>query len=382
MPDDTALMNHAQEWMRRRGWKEVSEGPAGTMWVNPMADDDRRVGVLRSLTPDSFQFRDLVERLSAVHSVPPEEIADSLKNWAVDVTYVSAANDVYITDSIPLTAGVTMLESVRLMFRSAATAAVRPRPAINGGFSKLGDAVADQVRMGHTIGGSYVIPVLVPVGIQEEPEGSIFTESDLSTGFESIERRATRTFAQAFAAVHDEIVKPEESPSGEQLQRLITRGVTREFAAAIAKILTTEAVATLNTEFNWAPAQGEPAGTPEAVTITSEAAPKVKRVSERLRSVKRPSYEVFTGPVVVVAREPWEEPTRFAIRTVRNGKPCRVESITFAPLTDVLDWMNNGTIIQVSGNVTRQAGSLQIQKPREVTAFEELGGKQSNVPGA
>ena len=92
MPDEPTLVNHVQEWMRPRGWSQVCEGPAGSMWVNRATGTKNRVGVLRNLTPGSFHFRDLVERLSEVHQLPSMEI---------------------ITDSIPLTARAAMLDPCR-----------------------------------------------------------------------------------------------------------------------------------------------------------------------------------------------------------------------------------------------------------------------------
>ncbi len=381
MPDTSRLSDFAVAWMQRHGWTMATEGRAGSMWVNPQLGFGERVGVLRSLVTDDPSFSDLVERLSTAHSIDATKLANEVHNWAIDVTYLRAVNDYVITDSIPLSAGATMLESARLMFRSAATAAVKLRPSINGSFSKLGDQVAEQVRMGHTQRGSYIVPVLVNVGESDEQEPTLFAGDEIArSNVETLERRATRTFAQALNAIAEQVVKPEALPTNSGVQALVAQGVTREFATAVVAVLSEQAVSSIDARFEWAQSQGDPAGVPAQVEIPAESEAKIVEAVRLLRSAKRPKSEIFTGPVVVVAREPEDAQTRFAIRTVRGGRQCRIETTTTAPLAEVLQWMNNGTTLQIAGDVSRSGGSLQIDSPTTVAALVELHAK--DVEGA
>jgi hypothetical protein len=376
MAETVALVDYAKSWMSRHGWHTVSEGRAGSMWVNPEFGEDNRIGLLRRLTDDSRDFQDLVERLSYVHNIPPKVLAQEVRHWAIDVTYLRAVNDFVIADSIPLSAGATMLESARMMFRSAATAAVKIRPSINGSYSLLGDRVSEQVRMGHTLRGSYVVPVLVNIGepddTPDEPEGSFFEDGAAAPKVESLERRATRTFAQALNAVFQHLVTPESMPRGSQVQTLVTNGVTREFASAVSAVLSEPAVSELGAQFEWAPSHGSPAGTPKRVEIPSAAQPKIQAAVGLLRAAKVPKQETLTGPIVVIAKEPEDEQTRFGIRTVRGGRQCRVETFTAAPLAEVTEWMNNGTIVQITGDVVRLGNTLSVPRPVSVAAITEL----------
>lgn len=356
-------------WLTANGWHQESEGRGGWMWVN--TELDRNVGVVRNLDSDKQAREGLVIRLADAHGRDVSEVRRELEFWGIDVTYVRAANDVVIADTIPLTAGAAMTESARLMFRSAASAALRLRPVIKGGYSKIGDAVADSVRMGHTIKGSYIIPVEVRVGDpepaekEEAPEGADqepLTGWDTATTVESLERRMTRTFAQAMAAVHEEIVERERLPQGEALLRLVSQGVTAEFVDAVARVLDHSAVAQLDTTFRWAQAQPAPKDVRETVAIPSAAKDKIRRTGAELRSGKLPRAEVFTGPVVRVAHEPEEHTTGFAIRTVRGGRLCRIEAVTTIPVAEVTQWMRDGTTVQLQGTVERGSGGLYIPK--------------------
>lgn len=356
-------------WLAAHGWHQATEGSGGWMWVNQPLD--RKIGIVRNFDDDVHAQGGLVRRLADAHDRDAWEIQRELQFWGVDVTYVRAANDIVIADTIPLTAGATMTESTRLMFRSAASAAVRLRPVIKGGYSRIGDEVADTVRMGHTIKGSYIIPVEVRVGDPEPSEEELSEEDGQGpiTGFdtaapevESMERRMTRTFAQAMAAVHQEIVERETLPRGDALMRLVSQGVTAEFVDAVARVLDHTAVAKLDTTFAWAQSQTAPKDVQAKVEIPSEAHDKLRRTGTELRSGKLPRREVFTGPVVRVSHEPEDRTTGFAIRTVRGGRVCRIEALTTLPTAEVTKWMNDGTTVQLEGAVRRSSSGLFIPK--------------------
>ncbi|GAA2553640.1 hypothetical protein [Mycolicibacterium diernhoferi] len=369
-------LDDTNAWLTANGWHQKSEGRGGWMWLHSAMD--RQVGVVRNLSVDKQAQAGLVNRLADAHNRKVEDIQRELQFWGIDVTYVRAANDVVIADTIPLNAGAAMTESARLMFRSAASAALRLRPVIKGGYSKAGDAVADSVRMGHTIKGSYIIPVEVRVGealppedSDEDPDQKQLPGLETAATVESLERRMTRTFAQAMAAMHEEIVQHEKLPQGDALLRLVSQGVTAEFVDAVARVLDHSAVAQLDTTFRWAQAQPAPRDVRDTVAIPSAAKEKIRRTGVELRSGKVPRTEVFTGPVVRVTHEPEESTTSFAIRTFRGGRLCRIEAVTSMSIAEVTQWMRDGTTVQLQGSVQRSGGGLYIPRAK-VSALVHL----------
>lgn len=367
-----------QAWLTTNGWQEVSEGNGGWMWQNQSLDS--RIGVVRNIAQDPQAQVGLIERLAIAHHRTAEEIRDELRFWSFDVTYVRAANDIVIADTIPLHAGATMVESARLMFRSAASAAFRLRPVIKGGYSKAGDEVARSVRMGHTIKGSYIIPVEVHVGepkpaeIDGDSEQPEITNWDAVTTVESLERRMTRTFAQAMSAVHQEIVTADRLPRGEALLRLVSQGVTAEFIDAVGRVLEHQEVSQIDTTFRWAQTQPAPTDVAKSIEIPSDAHGALKRTGAELRSGRMPRSEVFSGPVVRVAHEPDETTTTFAIRTYRGNRLCRIEAETTAPVEQVTRWMNDRVTIQLQGMVERSSQGLYMPRA-EVAELARLHNK-------
>ncbi|GAD87060.1 MULTISPECIES: hypothetical protein [Nocardia] len=367
------LVIHTKAWMLQHGWTEVSEGPAGWMWKHTAAGGDaRKIAIVRNLANDSGAFNGVVQRLAAAHGAPTAEVERTLKMWGTDVTMLRAANDIVIAETIPLTAAAVMVESARLMYRCSATAAIRLRPEISGGYSKIGDDLSNTVRMGHTERGSYVIPVYVKLSDpkevvdNEQPFEGLERESVATVEMvESAERRMTRTFAQAMQAIHDHVLTPEHLPRAEQVMGLVSAGVTREFVSAITRVLAEGAVAEFETRFEWAPSQPTPTRIAQSVSIPAAAEEKLTETIRILKRSKRREFNVMTGPIVTVSKFP-DDPNVYAtIKTVRGGHPCNVTAILPSlPLKTVTEWMTSGETVQLQGVVDRQGGGLVVRSPQ------------------
>lgn len=364
------LLTHTKAWMLQHGWNEVSEGAAGWMWKHTAAGEDaRKIAIVRDLANDSRAFHGVVQRLAAAHGTPTAEVERTLRMWRTDVTLLRAANDIEIAETIPLTAGAIMVESARLMYRCSATAAIRLRPEISGGYSKIGDDISNTVRMGHTERGSYVIPVYVKLSDPEEvvdDEQPPFEglERKSVSAVESAERRMTRTFAQAMQAIHDHVVTPEHLPRTDEVMGLVSAGVTREFVSAISRVLAEDAVAEFETRFEWASSQPTPARIVKSVSVPAAAQEKLIETVRILKRSKQREFNVMTGPIVTVSKFP-DDPTVYAtIKTVRGGHPCNVTAfLPGIPLKTVTGWMTSGETVQLQGVVDRQGGGLVVRSP-------------------
>ncbi|WP_145961953.1 hypothetical protein [Rhodococcus ruber] len=370
MTETSSLVDHAKAWMRLHGWRQVSEGSAGWMWQldDSSEGDSRRLALVRTLEDDETAYSGVVRRLAEAHQQAESAIDRALRLWDTDVTVLRAANDFVIVDTIPLNAGAAMLESARLMFRSAATAAVKLRSEIAGSYSRIGDAVAESVRMGHTERGSYMIPVYVRLSEPEQPsdfEGP-FEGMELQTlgRPESAERRMTRTFAEAMLALHTHVLTPEPLPRGDQVMELVSAGVTREFVSAVTRVLDDDAVSEFETRFEWAPACSPPASAPTAVSVPADAKSKLVETSRRLKSASKREFNIMTGPIVTVTKFP-DNPVVYAtIHTTRHGRLCAVEArLTNTPLDLVTKWMTDSETVQLQGVVTRAGSHLRVDNP-------------------
>lgn len=364
------LMEDLKAWMSTHQWREVGEGSAGWMWEH--GPSEARVGIVRNLDDDRSMQEDISRRLAPHHQMTAQQVAEQVRGWRIDTVNLRASNDHVISETIPLTAGAAMVDSARRMFRSAATAARRPREAIDGNYAAAGDEIAQEIRMGHTLRGSYILPVHIKVGLPEEPgdQPSLTGWDEIAPAVESNERRTTRTFAQALTAVQERIIAPEREPVDSRIDEAVALGVTREFLTAITGVFNGDSISDFEARFRWAGAHQPPYGVPDEVSVPAAAKPRLEAVQRKLKTSRRRD-DVFTGPVVLIAREPTDTSTRFAIRTINRGRPARVETTTTAGLDEVTEWMRSGVTIQISGTVTRSVSGLAVPNST-VVVLEEL----------
>lgn len=373
-----ALLDDIRAYLRRNGWVEQEHGVAGALWAR-RADDQTEPAVIA--VPDrirvgTVEWASVVERLAAYEGRSVNAVTADIRDQYVDVARLRAANDIVIEGSIPLGAGVSLVASAHQMLRACATTAQRPRAQIGGHYSRLADEVVRQARLGHTSEGSYVIPVLMPVS---EPPADDLHERPIETleiervAHEPIERRVTRTFAQALTAVQQRIVAPAQQPRLHDIGPIVAAGVSRELVSALHRVVADPSVAMFEAAFVWAGALTPPASVPAEVAIPSEAAELLQMTERLLRSPHVEPPRTITGPVVGIHHEPGDPSGWIEVQTIRRGRPADVRVILREQdLYPAHDWMRTARTILVEGRIVRPFGqSLRIEEPQAVYPLDE-----------
>jgi hypothetical protein len=286
----TGWEDNLNRYLTQTGWEKQPPGPAGSLWFQTSPELHYRVAlaVPDRIEPEAGELAGILRRLAAFERRTAADIKMNILTQYVDITRLRAANDHIINGTIPLSAGVSLVESARSMLRAAGTTARRPRPQIKGAYSKLGDEIAEQARMAHTEDGSYVLPIWMPLTPPEDEWNTLFSETEQRMPMETQERRVTRTLAQSLEAVQKVILQPASAPRNTgDLLPVIAAGGSREMLLALHRILQDPAVAEFEAAFTWAGGLKAPGGVSERVTLESEAAPLLKDAARLLKAPDR-----------------------------------------------------------------------------------------------
>lgn len=364
-------------YLSRHGWVEQPPGVAGSLWElgGPGSERLAPVGLPTYLEPDSLEWQGVIERVARHMELQVADVDRRVRREFFDVTNLRAANDVLIAGSIPLDSGVNLLTAARAMLRASATTAQGARAHISGGYSKRGDQVLGDARMGHTIDGSYVIPVLMPI-----PETE--TESD-DTPFEGMtadriapepaERRTMRTFAEALTAVQRRIVEPAREPTQADIAPLIAAGVSRELVAGLHSIVIDRSVTTFDASFEWAGSLTAPSRLPTNVQFPREAAELLDATARRLKTTRQEPIQSITGPIIEVFHKPGDPTGWVGVQTIRRSREVRVRVMLGAEDIDRgLEWMRASRTVVVDGKPTGGRGRpLEIRQPDRFLPLDE-----------
>lgn len=376
-----------QTYLRFKGWRELSPGPAGSLW----AKDEARISVPHE--DDDFLIEGSIDRIAKFERRTPKEVRDSVRFLLFDVTHLRAANDRFVNDTIPLEAAAKILSFSRRMLQATATTARAERAQIGNNYSEPGNDAAKQTLMGHTERGSFVIPVLValpepsPVDLHNISLLEDFGDSGFRRAVpEPFERRAVRTFAQSMQAVQEIVVAPAREPTVDQIYELVYCGVSREFCTSLAGILKEPSVAQFGATIDWAPAVTPPATLSRRISIAADAAGLVQKVANKLRQTKVDPNQVFSGAIVQLRHKDPQDPYgEIAVSTVRRGRQSEV--LVRLPLNQyeyAWQWHYQGRAVLVEGVVRRAPGQrLRVDMPSRFHPVDEMFlPQQQSAPGA
>ena len=370
----TALASPTQDlrdYLNLNGWQEQTQGPAGGLWE---AKNGAIVAVPKSIQPNDFAWRGVVERIAAASNTSPSNVESAVLNMFVDVTEFRAADDILIHGSIPVEAGFSLMSTARTLLRASATTSRGPKALIGGNYSRPGERIVENARFGHTIHGSYILPMLVPISRAIESQDSLLPRNPkVRSAFEPEERRATRTMAQALSAIQNRIVEPAHAPSTAVITDLVIAGVSREMRIALHQLLTEDAVSTFDASFRWATGLDEPQRLPERVEIPAGAAEVLKLTSDLMRPLKKGNTETITGPIVQLRDDQAVVFGDVYIQTMRNGRSCEVAvRLRDDELKQSHAWFMSREVLVIEGTIESLPGrGLRLDNPVRVQPLRE-----------
>lgn len=373
-----SLQDNLRGYLRTHGWIEAPPGRAGTLWYAPNRVAEGEALIVPSrVQPGSFEWRSVVKRIAYFEHKPVDDIVIRIATQYVDVTRLRAAGEDVVQGSIPLEAGVKLVSAARSMLRTVGTTARRPRAAIDGNYSPVGDEIVSQARMAHTEDGSYIVPILMPLQApsSEDIEEDAFEGMEIEhMPVESSERRVMRMLAQSIAAANEVIVLADRSlHRATDLLPFIAAGGSREFLTALYTILSEPAVTHLETQFAWAGGVGSPGGVAETVVMGAEAAPLLERAARLLNPSERFPGQLYSGQIVSIAHRPGADYGDIEIDTVHSNRRIRLRvHLQGEDFSNTYIWAHDERAILVEGEVERIGRRLTIEEPRQIGPLDEL----------
>lgn len=312
-------------YLTRAEWHPVMQGPLAEIWESQSGERLRLMVPKVSSAPDFAPMLDSMTKELARHEGRrPEDVRVDMARQFLDITNLRAVSDGLIDDTIPLNAGIALFESAkRLVVASAASTLMRqgnfgrnmPKRAINH---------ANQVRLGHTIQGSYIVPIISEVKV---PDVYAFDEGidneprlDLKVEEARFDRRVTTTMAHALEVLEEIAVTRDRVPSVSEMHDAVAEGVSRELCDAVFRVLATGQVDNYDINFQWAPAVTPPLLLTERVDFPKESAFVVDEIATTLKDSERVEEQVIFGIITNCAAPLNEGTGRVTVQAAINGR--------------------------------------------------------------
>lgn len=340
-------------YLRAAGWQEAGSYSRAVVWTRRFGD-----GVAEVLVPDSAELRDyasriadVVDTLSYVEQRQHAEILQDLRSPMVDVQYIRMMPD-GPSGTTPLHEGYLAVKGVRDLFLAVATSAVsteRPtvlpsqKPPQAHGF-------LDQVRLGQTSRGSYVLRVETPL----HPPGET---PQVST------REVLLHLFQAASAAHD-AAHGDRSDFAEFGER-VGDGVSANLCDALAEIGGRRR-SPFELRFAWAPTAPVEVPTP-VIHFDRDSITALKGAGKYLRELPVAEEAIVVGRVVDLHRTPMDKLGKVEVEGVVDERGRRHEDKVTMRLPPryyelALTAHRDQRPIQVSGSIRHTGRRFEISQ--------------------
>lgn len=312
---DILQPHNVAEYLATQEWACLADKPFGQLWALPNQPKGKISSVLLPKDPTSADYDRRISEslllLTDILGVSASELAEAVSTVHADLFFVRVDQSMQ-DGTIPLRQATQLLENIDQMIKSAAIAAFNP---IHSGRGKIpgvvNDFLNDDVRMGHTKRGSFIItvaarhdhllrtPWLRPPG----PTPS-FDKPEIETTYT---RKVMTTLSTALDATRRHVNKGNDFLD---LEQAVHAGVRLPLVEALSDMGSTKGLRKLDMSFNWSQSQPLPdLKVPSEVFFDPDSLAELDKVSARLRREIVPQNETIVGQVTELRRGEQYDPS-------------------------------------------------------------------------
>ncbi len=301
LPTDGANFLRSAGWLRRSGKNEVA-----SLWYRHR--DGAEQEVLLPLRPEAPDYQDrwldLLEQLAGYEDRSIESMTEAVLYAGADVMEWGVGHESLIDFTIPLADGHRFLDGMRAAVVAATSSTINPKSYFGHTITKQAYQHANQVRIGQTRRGSYVIPLISRLpSVEDAPSQD---RLDLHVEVEPFERRVVLRLSEALSTIEDLALQQERAPSPSQLIEAVHSGVSYELCTAVASILEASSIDVVSIAVELAshvPGRRNP---PKQIQLPQRAEPVLHDMAKRLRGSDYVAQQQIYGFVRSFRRDPDE----------------------------------------------------------------------------
>lgn len=355
-----------------RGWQSQKRTPMFSTWSPPPgAKDSSQLFLPLSPRPHDFEDRlqEFVTTLALLQNEDRDALITNLRYATADLVRIRLVSPRVGPGELPIGDGAELFEGAREMMLAAACATVNVRP--NFGPRKPRQAVdyLDQVRLGQTERGSYVVTVISDVA---PPEQQHLIPDDAAVIDVPFERHVTTKLVTALNAAHDAATSVLSDTEGYSVfDQAVEAGVTANLCAAIATMGAGRAAANLQVNLEWASSRPPVPGTPSRIAFEPAALPVLKDAVKHLRRLGPFDNELVEGFVSRLTRGNDDEIGTIVIEGEARGERRNVHvELPDEQYAVAVDAHRSRRPVHIRGTLFKRGRSWVLSDPGQLT-FED-----------
>jgi hypothetical protein len=262
--------------------------------------------------------------------------------------------------SIPIDSGVSLVQQSRDLLLAAACAASKPQRAFRAGKIREAIEYLNDVRIGQTERGSFVVTLISPVPPTLTYTGQQPLWPEIAD--DPFSRRVTRTLASALQATKEAVALVNRGNGIEAFESRVAHGVSANLCAAAAQLI--EDGNGLGISLTWALTRPAPERNTRVEFSKSDAATLYEAAKELREREPRPD-ERIEGFVTALARDENAVEGRVTVKSPIDGKMSSIR-IDFGPrdYKKIVEAHEQRQAISLEGDLEREGQRWKLSNPR------------------
>ncbi len=352
-------------YLRASGWnREADIGNKASVWVKPDGPQPQDVVVpLRRDAADfALRIAEVLGKLEFVEQRSQEDIVKDLITTSADLVRIRSLSAGAADGTIPLDVGVAFVEHAREMILAAACATVAPSPYWPRRKPLRAAEFMENVRMGQTEQGSYVLTIHSPV--PPALRADALAESPF-------ERQVMQMLTRSLVSVREAAQLAVETGDLLPFRAAVHNGVSANLCDALVGLGRVSPNNGIEVSVSWSrsrPNNGSPRST---TAISSDFIPVIQEASRLFKETEpRDDYELF-GFVEKLERPVGVITGHVSVNALIDERPRRVLLELAEPEYEVaLQAHKESRPITCVGDLRKEGRSFQLQNPRQFRLLE------------
>ncbi|WP_067865220.1 hypothetical protein [Nocardia shimofusensis] len=373
------------QFLATRDWTCRTDRKVDQVWVLDESGGGRPVSVLLPRTPSFVDYAkrmtEAIETISKTYDWGLPELAEKVASIRADLFYIRV-DQRFDDGTIPLRQASSLLDSIDQIVRAAAIAAHNPQATGRG---RIPDTVTEflneDVRMGHTKKGSFIVTVAARIGEDDVPEGS--GEVGTREPVPSFARRTMTALARSLDTTRRYAASREQF---EGIGDAVEQGLKLQVVQALQDIGGSEGIRSLDLSFEWAPAEPQHMPVPDHVSLDRSLIDQLPEIERRLVRRTEPERITVVGPVKELRR--YDEGTgteeesggEIVVHAEVTGRIRRVTvPLGASDMGLAIIAFRDRLPFTVSGKIVKRGNTWRLDEPIEVDrSFLEFHSRRPN----
>lgn len=360
-------------YLRSKGWiKSENIGDKASLWTivkNGEDELDVTLPLKRELGDYALRMGEVINTLAETEERSSLEILSDIQSIRADVVRIRALGSQAEHGSLPLGSAIRLVESSRDMLLSAACAAVDKRPFFAKRKVQQAIDYINQVHMGQTERGSFVITILSPVLPELRQGQAPLPEIELPDPFE---RQVTKTLMNALVALDQAAKSASLEDSIEPFKEAVRLGVSANLCDSIVGLSQVCCNERVEIGMSWSPSRLVPNDIKNVIYFDADVVPVIKEAAKQFREISSIDDYDIEGVVTRLDRSPNATEGDVTVTASIEG---RMRPITLRLGQDIYSQAvqahNDRKTVQCIGELVKEGRGLRLRDPRHFRVLRE-----------